>query len=213
MKKFLQRSVTLLLTITICLGMVLPVHAATQRSDGKNMEKALKYCRQGKISKVRKYTKKISKISKEACVKRMSPKMKNAYRKIVEKKFNGYNGYYLTDIDNDKKADLLIQTGNSDADTKLVLYQYKKGKAVKIASIYCGNTSFHAYPNHKGIIFHRARMDHETISIVTLKNKKLTMKDILDRDSRNYLNLRCALYNHIIYDDDYNSTLDLRDLQ
>lgn len=77
----------------------------------------------------------MSKIVKEKCVKKMPAKIKKAYRKIV-KSYNTDNslgkkyisGYYLTDIDNDSVAELIVRAGSSEADARFYVYDWKKGK-------------------------------------------------------------------------------------
>lgn len=223
MKKVFQKVMVFMFVMSLLFGPSLSAQAATAKSDGKNMEKVLKYYGQNKYSKAKKYNKKISKIAKESCVKKMSSKMKKAYKKVVKKwpVKMGYSkdylwGYYLTDIDNDKKAELLVQIGTCEADARVHVYKYKKGKAVKIDTIAAGHTSFHAYPNHKGVIFYWGHMGYESISVITIKNGKLSGKGIGSRDLNkggNWLNLNCALDDHVSYDSNYNRILDLNDLK
>ena len=125
----------LILAVSLLCNFSLSVQAATAKSDGQNMEKLLKYYGKNKISKAKKYNKKLNAYAKEACVKKMSSKMKKAYKKIVKKwpvdAPTGTDylwGYYLTDIDNDKKADLLVQVGTCEADARTHVYKYKNGK-------------------------------------------------------------------------------------
>lgn len=187
-------------------------------SDGTNMTKVLQYYAQKKYKKASKYSKKLNKTAKETCTSAMSSKMKKSYLKIV-KKYPDFDSkteggkyiwdYYITDIDNDKKADLLVYYGSCEADVKLILYQYNRGKAVKVASAYCGHSSFHAYPNHKGVVMYEAHMGGEAIYVITLTNGKLKSKLVGSRyveNPDNYLNLNCNLKSHssfpaIIYDD------------
>lgn len=223
MKKVIQKIMVLMLAVGLLFGASFSAQAATAKSDGKNMEKVLKYYGQNKISKAKKYNKKLSETAKESCVKKMSSKMKKAYKKVVKKwpVKNNYTkdylwGYYLTDIDNDKKAELLVQVGTCEADVRVHVYKYKNGKAVKIGTMGAGHTSFHAYPNHKGVICYWGHMGYESISVVTIKNGKLSSKGIGGRDlneSGEWLNLKCTLDNHISYDSNYNRSLDLSDLK
>lgn len=52
------------------------VFAASVSSDTKNIEKVLKYYKKGQYKKAQKYNKKLSKIVKEKCVKKMPAKIK-----------------------------------------------------------------------------------------------------------------------------------------
>lgn len=211
--KSLKKIVALILLGVLVSNSCVTAEAA---SDGANMAKVLKYYGKKNYKKASKYGKKLSKTAKEACVKKMSSKMKKAYRKIV-KKYPDYNharngfyiwNYYLTDIDNDKKADLLVEYGSCEADVKLILYQYKKGKAKKIASTWCGHSSFHAYPNHKGIVRMEAHMGGEALYLLTLKNGKIKSKIIGSRnveDYNDYLKLNGALKSHYSYNNSKSS--------
>lgn len=225
MKKAFQKVMVLILAVSLLCNFSLSVQAATAKSDGQNMEKLLKYYGKNKISKAKKYNKKLNAYAKEACVKKMSSKMKKAYKKIVKKwpvdAPTGTDylwGYYLTDIDNDKKADLLVQVGTCEADARTHVYKYKNGKAVKIATIGSGHTSFHAYPNHKGVIFYSGHMGNECISVVTIKNGKVSEKTIgyrgvITETTCDWLDLKCVLKRHISYDANHKRKLDLGDLK
>ena len=134
MKKKTRKVLALGLMMTILFTNNSVSNAA---SYGSAMEKTLKYYRQGKYSKAETYNKKLPKVITENCVKKMSSKMKRAYLKVVKKYPTDYSStsgkymwdYYLSDIDNDKKTDLLIHYGSCEADVKLIVFQYKKGKA------------------------------------------------------------------------------------
>lgn len=197
-------------------------NCAEAASAGANMAKALKYYGKGKYKNASKYGKKLSKAASEACVKKMSSKMKKAYLKVVKKYPNTFGStqyiwdYYLTDIDNDKKADLLIRYGSCEADVKLILYQYKKGKAVKVASTYSGHSSFHAYPNHKGIVRYESHMGGETLYVLTVKNGKIKSKQIGSRyveNTDNYLNLHGVLKSHVVSYKNNKVTISYSDLK
>ena len=159
----------------------------------------------------------MNKHAKEKCVDKMSTGMKKAYRKVLQKWPLNVDGgkkylwdYYLTDMDNDQNTDLLVVVGSCEADAKLYVYQYKKKKAVKTASNRCGHTSFHAYPNHKGIIAFHGHMGAEAISVWTLKNGKIKEQSMGSREvgDGDWFNLRCQLKTYVKYDDDYNKSLD-----
>ena len=90
---------------------------------------------------------------------------------------------------------------------------YKKGKAVKVATLAGGHVSYYAYPKHKGIVIQSAHMGYESISVVTIKNGKVTTQSIGSRDLNNkknqdYLSLGCWLDNHIKYES-YKRSVDL----
>lgn len=199
------------------------VHGAekTQASDGKNMEKVLKNYKAGKYKAAKKYNKKMNASAKEKCVKKMSEKHKAAFKKTVRKWENketeaGYSyliDYYLTDMNNDKKADLLILKGTCEADTMLVVYMYKNGKSKKVGAIGAGHASFHAYPNHNGIVMHYAHMGWEAMYKITYKKGKLKSTELGYRETNHYFNLRCDLKGAVSYDDDYNRHISYEALQ
>ena len=217
MKKWTRILFALCMVLTIPLTTV-SADAVSQASDAKNMEKVLKFYKSGQIKKATKYSKKMNKHAKEKCVDKMSTGMKKAYKKVLQKwPVNIELGekylwdYYLTDIDNDQKTDLLVVVGSCEADAKLYVYQYKKKKAVKTASKWCGHTSFYAYPNHKGIIAFYGHMGAEAISVWTLKKGKIKEETVGQRvigEEDDWFNLCCALKTYVKYDDDYNKSLD-----
>lgn len=155
--------------------------------------------------------KKLPKKASEKCVKKMSKSMKKAYLKQV-KKYKTFSkadtlegeayiwGYYLTDITNNGKAELIIQHGTCEADVKYTVYKYSKGKAVKICSAYMGYSALYAYPNHKGIIATSGHMGSEAVSKLYIKKSKLKESLIGSRevsDGDDYINLPYLLDNHV----------------
>ena len=155
------------------------VFAASVSSDTKNIEKVLKYYKKGQYKKAQKYNKKLSKIVKEKCVKKMPAKIKKAYRKIV-KSYNTDNslgkkyisGYYLTDIDNE--------------------------------SVEALHSEVYAYIGHKGFIIYGGAQQAEWMKTVIVKNGKLKVNIIGEReDADPHFGLRCGLDNHTLYTGGY----------
>lgn len=223
MKKYLQKIMIAVLLCSLFTSCTQPVSAA---SAGTNITKALKYYKQKKYKKAQKYFNKVNKSANDACVKKMSKPMKKAYRKVVKKYVKNKNnfaeyfsagsvwGYYLTDIDNDKKADLMIRYGSCEGDVRTILFQYKSGKAKKVAVIGSGHTCYHAYPGHKGILECRSHMGYEDIGVLTIKNGKLKSKHIGGRaTSEVYTEIPCALDDHVHYDKDLNCSYDYEALK
>lgn len=185
----------------------LNTQAASQKSDGKNMAKVIKCIKSKDYSSARKYNNKLNATAVEKCTSTMSKGMKKAYLKIVNKyPVNGFGektvirDYYLTDINNDKKADLLVVTGSCEGDSRLTVYQYKKGKAKKTGSIDAIHASYSAYPNHKGIVEEFALTGYDDFSLITLKNNKLVRTKLdgttIDKLGGSYFSLRCKLKSH-----------------
>lgn len=200
-----------------------PVYAA---SNSSNMKKLIASYKKGNISQAKKYNRKLSKYASEPCVKKMSKKMKSGYKKKVKKYINKYNDngiyvwdYYLTDINNDKKAELIIQYGSCEADVCIDVYQYKKGKVVKVGSTHCAHTSFSAYQGHNGIILMNQHQGWETMELLTMKDGKLgrlyigARSDSSDGKLITYLSLRCKLKSHVSYDKNYERHYDFKDFQ
>jgi len=220
-KRMLYRVLVLLLFVGLMMGASTTAQAASEKSDGNNMKKVLSYYKQGKYSAASKYCKKLNKNAKEACVKKMSKGMKKAYKKIVKKypvstaSFSDPYlwGYYLTDMDNDKKADLIVQIGTCEADARAYVYQYKKGKAVKVATLAGGHVVYYAYPKHNGIVMLWGHMGYESVSVAKLKNGKVTSEAIGSREINyqkggSFLPLGCKLDDHVDYDSSYKRKVD-----
>ena len=172
------------------------------------MEKVLKYYKKGEYKKAQKYNKKLSKYAKEKCVKNMSGKMKRAYLKIVKsynmdmrsgKKY--ISGYYLTDIDNDNVTELIIKNGSSEADNKFYVYDWKNEKAKKLGKVEAIHSEVYAYIGHKGFIAYGGVTQSERIRIITIKNGKLKVNTIAERnDAYPYFGLRCEVKSHYYYE-------------
>ncbi len=221
MKKGMYRLLIALLFVSFVLGSGVTAQAASEKSDGKNMKKVLSNYKKKKYKTAAKYSKKLNKYAKEACVKKMSKGMKKAYKKVVKKfplESDSYSepdlwGYYLTDIDNDKKVDLIVQIGTCEADARAYVYQYKKGKAVKVATLAGGHVAYYAYPKNNGIVMQWAHMGYESISVAKLKKGKVTTQEFGSREinyqkGESYLELGCKLDDHISYGTSYKREID-----
>ena len=208
-----KRLFTVFMSVIVSFMCVFSVNkdvlAATQKSDGQNMKKVLYYYGKKKYQTAQKYNKKISKTARETCVAKMSSNMKEAYRKVVKKFGVDYSSgkkhimeYYLSDIDNDKKADLMVKAGTCAADETLYVYQYKKDTAKKIGAVGASHTDYYAYPNHKGILGYGGMMGGEWITLVTIQRGKAKSKFVGSREiEENWFNLRCSLKSHVSYND------------
>lgn len=193
-----------------------------QASAKSNADKMLSYYKKGAIKKAKQYNKKLSKKASNASIKKLSKKAKTAYRKIVKKykvDTSIYSskpylwGYYLADMDGDKKAELLVQYGTCEADARTVIYKYKGSKAKKVAQTFSGHTAYYAYPGHAGVIAVTGHMGYESVVTLTLKNGKLKSKSYGSRyTGENYFPFRQSLYGHIKYNSNYKPSLDLKDL-
>ena len=148
-------------------------------------KKAVSYYKKGKYKSAQKYFNKLPQKANEACVKKMSSKMKKAYRKIV-KKYNLTStlgnkpylyGYYLTDIDKDKKPELLVSYAEyetMESSMKTVVYTFKNGKAKKVGSFYSWSFNFYYDPRGNGMTIMYARQGGEEIYGMKLSGETLT---------------------------------------
>lgn len=198
-------------TAMLLLIMLLPVcnvQAASQKANEKNTVKVLTYLKKGKYREALQYNRKLDKTAKEECTKKMSKKMKKAYLKIVKRYPVGRSygetvlwNYYLTNLDNDNSAELIIEIGSCEGDKRLVVYKYKKGKVKKIGSIDAIHSSYSAYVNHKGIIEEFGMHGYNTISIISIKGKKLVRRELCSTDiasfGGNWFQMRCQLKSHL----------------
>ncbi len=153
-------------------------HASTK----SNMDKMVQNFCKKKYKKAKKYNNKLPKFASESCVKKMPKKMKKAYRKTVNKACKKYGNitYYLTDMDNDKKAELIVQH-YSDRMGYYVVYDYKGGKAVKLGSIFSdGYNKLVSYPGHKGLLI---SLEHKGIALYKYTFKKGKAKEKCLRDA------------------------------
>lgn len=188
MKK-IKMFMVLCMVFTVTMFMSIGIFA----SQGSDMEKVLKYYGKGEYKTVKKYNKKLSKYANETCVNKISRTMEQAYQKKVKNLGEKAIGWYLTDINNDKKADLIVHYGTCEADYMARVYIYKNKEVKYIGQTGAGHSTFHAYPGHNGFIVMSGHMGYESISLVQIKNGKLVTKKIGSREVMSYLNLGCQL--------------------
>ena len=152
-------------------------HASTK----SNMDKMVNNFCKAKYKKARKYNNKLPRYASESCVNKLPVKMKTAYRntaKRISKKYGNVT-YYLTDMDNDKKAELIINYYHG-RDGLYMVYDYKGGKAVKLGSMH--NDGFDkpvSYPGHKGLLMSFERKGI-ALYLYTFKNGKTKSKCLHD---------------------------------
>ena len=158
-----------------------------------SMKKVLNLYKAKKFSAAKKMAKQLPKKASEKCVKNMSSKMKASYLKKVKKyqrysKWNKNNGfenaetyieaYYLTDFDNDGKAELIIKCSDgSQCGTKVLAYKYKNGKTKKLCTIvseWARGFQAYAYPGHKGIVFTESFPNADYMALCVYDKSKKT---------------------------------------
>lgn len=200
---------------------LLPVDSASA-STKSNAEKMISNYKKGKYSVAKKYCKKLPKEASKKCIKKLSKKAKAAYRKMVKKyKLSSENysdeylwGYYLVDLDGDKKAELLVQHGTCEADVRTEVYTYKGGKAKQVGTLYSGHTGYYAYPGRAGMIQQYGHMGYESVAVTTMKKGKLQTTPCGAREIKtDYFPFRQLLDGHIRYGKNYNKSIDWKDLK
>lgn len=205
--------------LTTTLPTTLPVvtqHTRTvfaKESKSGGVKKGLELYKKGDYSAARKQFKKYKETASEASIKKMSDKMKKAYlikvtsyktfSEVMNTEGGEYIwGYFLTDIDKDGSAELLIQHGASEADCMVTIYKYSKGKVVKVKDISGSHSVLYAYGDGNGFLKLSGQMGYETISLITFNKNKATEKEIGSRDigKDEYMYLPYKLENHISAD-------------
>lgn len=162
-------------------------------SEKASVSRILSLYKDKKYKKAKKMCKKLPQSASEQCEKNMSAKMKKAYlRKVKSYKTDydyGYSkeehilDYYLADITNNGKAELIVRHAYTDiATSSCTIYKYKKGKAIKLGTIQTSHTYLYAYPNHSGIIGAQKIMGCETVERYYVKHSKMQTKKIGHRE-------------------------------
>ena len=182
------------------------VKGTAEDSAGTNMSYVIKYLRSGDVAKVRAYNKKLPATINESCVSSMSGDMKAAYKKEIqawENRQTDYGNYYfddywLTDLDNDGTAEMLLALWPDSAGAQTIAYKYVNGGLKKLGSV-GGMASCHAYPKHNGIVVEYGKMGYNQFTLVTyaggkLKQEKLRLFDFTSGES--YIGLRNNLKSH-----------------
>lgn len=217
-----KRLFVLILALVLALQPVMVVQASAK----SDIDNVLKNYKKGKISTAKKYNKRLSKKASKTCIKKLSKKARQAYLKTVKKyKFNSKSpsmkslwGYYLADMDGDKKAELLVKHGTCEADVKTTVYKYKSGKVKKVGSFFSGHTSYYDYPGHAGVIAVWGHMGYESVQTISINRGKLKTKSYGSRDLNksgrlDWFPFRQQLDNHVRYNANYKSSLSLKDLK
>ena len=167
---------------------------ASRASVKSDMDNMVKYFRKGKYTKSRQYNNKLPQYASESCVNKIPQKLKNAYRGKIKNLYQKYGkniyymrgyssdrgmSYYLTDLDNDKQAELIIRyypKKDSDGWPTFEVYDYKGGKVVKLGNIVDdGFSKPVSYPGHKGLLFPFERKGI-ALDLYTFKNGKAKRK-------------------------------------
>lgn len=168
MKKQLTMGLVSVMMVTSSLSNV-QAKSTTQLMD----EFVLAY-KKGNYKKAKAASQKMKKVVEEPCAYKMSKPMKKAYKAVVQSYINRYSdnwnynlkdndqqttrvdGYALSDVDGDGKAELFVVTMDLFCRPSTVhnVYTFKNNKAVRIGkNMEMLDGSLHAYPNKKGVYF------------------------------------------------------------
>lgn len=104
---------------------------------------------------------------------------------------------FFSDVDNDGSQEYLIVTGTCEADYMLQCYKYESGDAIWIGEAGAGHSTFHRYPDHKGVIQEYGHMGEEGINLITFSSGQGHCEEIGSRtdipESEDYLPLGLRL--------------------
>lgn len=191
------------------LAVLAPGRALRAASAEDTYRKAISFYQNGNYKKAQKYLKKMTACADEACVRDMPSDMEQAYGAVLEtfrgkEGEGGYvQGFYLTDIDKDNSAELIVDFGTSEADRQAYVYQFQNGQAVGIGAFDSGHSTFYFNPCGNGLIGQRGIMSYESIYNVEIQGKELKITYWNSEERRvkagKYLYLPYALDDHTKY--------------
>lgn len=209
-KQLIRRSV--MIAIALLLTAV-PVIVLADTA-GDNVSQIVYYLRRGNVSAAQTYNQQLPETAAaESCVTNMPQAMKTAYKNKVKSienvtKYGSFvfMDYWLTDLDNDGSAELLLNLGPDYASAMTHVYKYQGGQAVEVGS-FSGNETCHAYPGHNGIITEGGKMGSNWLSLVTLENGQINKEELISYGNGNlsgdeYFNMRNRLKSHAKWNGD-----------
>ena len=177
-------------------------------SSGDNVTQIINNLRNGNVSKAQTYNQMLPETATaESCVSNMPRAMKAAYRNEVKswenvKQYGNYafRDYWLTDIDNDGSAELLINLVPDTAGAMTHVYKYQGGQLLEIGE-FSGNVTCHAYPSHNGIVTEGGKMGYNWLSLITIENGELAEDQLISYGNGNlswdqYFHMRNRLKTH-----------------
>lgn len=173
---------------------------------GNKMSEIIKYLREKNVAKVRSLNAELPAIIEESCVKSMSSEMKSAYKKEIQSWENEtdsmgnyyFQDYWLTDLDNDGQAELLLALWPDYAGALTYCYKYENGTLKNLGYV-GGMESCHAYPKHNGIVIEGGKMGYNWFKLVTYSDGKLKTEQLCTLDftaGGDYIGLRNDLKSH-----------------
>ena len=213
------RSILILVLFAILITPMSPKASPTS-----NVKKMLSYYKKKKYAKADAIGKKCkgTEANEKKYRKKLSKKARKAYRKILQSysidssimSLNAYLwNYFVKDLDGKGMPELCIYYGSCEADVRLRVYGFSKGKARFIDEEYCSHGAWCDYPGKKGVIYVYGHMGAQSVAVVTLKNNKLNFKSYgghtfgsyeKNRDY-DYIEFPYRFPSHVIYSKDYSS--------
>lgn len=169
-----------------------------QSSSTKLMDQFVSAYKKGNYSKAKAACKKMKGVVEEPCAYKMSKPMKKAYKAVVQSYINRYgdgwdydrsdknqttrvDGYALSDVDGDGKAEMFVATMDLFCRPSTVydVYTFKNNKAIRIGKdLEMLDGHLHAYPGKKGVYFFA--QDHGVLDLEkgVIKNGKFKSQRI-----------------------------------
>ena len=184
--KSLSHRIRCLFIVMVCVMMAVPIYPQAA-SASSNVTKMLNYYKNKEYAKAdkigKKYAKKLANEKKYR--KQLSSKARKAYKKVL-RSYSLYDSnhwtraylwnYFVKDLDGKGMPELCIYYGSCEADVRLRVYGFNGGKAKMITQASLSHSSFSDYPGKKGVVCSYGHMGSQGVSVLTLKNKKISLK-------------------------------------
>lgn len=211
MKRLLSLKLVLIIICSVMLISTINLSIRAKAYVNGGIKIGLALYQKGNYDAANKQFKKYAKYASESCIKNMSNKMKEAYLKqlLMYKTFSDVSNdmqntpyildYYLTDVDKDGKAELLVYSRKCASNNMITIYKYTDYEAIKVKSISGFHSVLYAYPDDNGFIRFTSYNGNETISLITLHGNKVVEKKIGSRNIGNndsYMYLPYMLASH-----------------
>ena len=200
-----------ILFLLLFLLLLMPMRS--QASQSKDVQKILKYYKNGKYATANRIAKKYeNKTANEKKYRnKLSKKAKKAYKKVL-KSYRLYDtarsgkylwDYFVKDLDGKGQPELCIYYGSCEADVRLRVYRYSSGKARFVTEQACSHGCWSDIPGKRGVIYSYSHMGDQMVSVVTLKGNKLVFKNYgsssYSNNMNNYVSFPFKFKNHITY--------------
>ena len=196
------------MVLLTCMLLLLKSTAAIAGT-AENMDKVIRYLSSGNYVQAVKYNNRLPENAEvEACVKNMSASQKKAFLKVVKKypvnRGKGdqviLGGYWLTDLDRDNTAELIIKVGICSASGwSYFFYRFDNGKVKLFGSFKGVNYYLCQSPGKSGVVFVGVVTGMEWGRFFYTHNNKLRNYLIYSIERSN-IGLRNILNSHISYE-------------